>query len=60
MQIQFLGSYWNGIVTGYIYSYEMFKPSLSKQMAQDHRLHWTYPCRKQIQGKKAYPSWPKI
>ena len=38
--------YWNGIVTGYIH--EIFKPSLC-------RWHWTYLCRKQILGKKAYP-----
>ena len=29
----------------------------SADMAQDHRWHWTYVCGKQIQGKKAYPSW---
>ena len=46
--------YWNGIVPGYIH--EMFKPSLCRystrlQMALD------ILCGKQIQGKKAYPSW---
>ena len=29
----------------------------SPDIAQDHRWHWTYLCRKQIQGKKAYPSY---
>ena len=28
----------------------------SADIAQDHRWHWTYLCRKQIQDKKAYPS----
>ena len=27
----------------------------SVAIAQDRRWHWTYLCRKQIQGKKAYP-----
>ena len=43
--------YWNGIVLGYIH--EMFKPSLYRCIAQDHRWYWTYLCGKQIQGKKA-------
>ena len=29
----------------------------SADIAQYHRWHWAYPCRKQIQGKKADPSW---
>ena len=45
--------YWNGIVSEYIH--EMFKPSLCRY-SQDHRWHWTYLCRKQMQGEKAYPS----
>ena len=39
-----------------IYIYEMFKPSLYRQ-SKDHRRHWTYLCRKQIQSKRAYPPY---
>ena len=49
--------YWNGIVPGYIH--EMFRNCLSLHsvdIALDHRWHWTYLCRKEIHGKKAYPS----
>ena len=28
----------------------------AEDIAQYHRWHWTYICRKQIQGKKVYPS----
>ena len=46
--------HWNGIVPGYV-----FMKCLNlhfEDIAQDHRLHWTYLCGKQMQGKKAYPS----
>ena len=29
----------------------------SVDIAQDHRWHWTYLCRKQLKDKKAYPSY---